>query len=367
MNSKIQPISRNIIESILVLLLFLALLFALYDVVKVFFGSLTFALIFSVSFAKTYERLVILLKGRRKLGAILYAVILIGIIAMPLIYLISAMSTHIKEAIHWLGIVKTTGLPPLPDSIGKLPFVGAEIQSFWNELKDSPKETVHSHGHQISLILQNVVAGGLGLLGVALQFVAGIIISSFFLERGENLLRPIKGAITHLLGEPDGLSLLQATAQAIKGVSIGVMGTAFIAALISWIGLTIAGIPFAVGISALIFFFVVIQIGPLIVWIPLIIWQALSGNTGMTIFLIVYLVIILVVDAVLKPVLIAKSGKLPFLVLFLGVVGGLAAWGFTGMFKGAIIMAVFYTLFNSWLERKNVLAINKTTIASSAE
>jgi hypothetical protein len=37
---------------------------------------------------------------------------------------------------------------------------------------------------------------------------------------------------------------------------------------------------------------------------------------------------------------------------FLGVVGGMVAWGFTGMFKGAIILALFYTLFNSWLKPK---------------
>ncbi|MES1249501.1 MAG: AI-2E family transporter YdiK, partial [Chitinophaga rupis] len=68
-------------------------------------------------------------------------------------------------------------------------------------------------------------------------------------------------------------------------------------------------------------------------------------------------VVLLLIDGFLKPILIAKSGgKLPFLVLFLGVIGGLAAWGFTGMFKGAIILAVFYTLFTSWLEKKNTLS-----------
>ena len=54
------------------------------------------------------------------------------------------------------------------------------------------------------------------------------------------------------------------------------------------------------------------------------------------------------VDNILKPMLIAKSGKAPVLVLFLGVVGGMAAWGFTGMFKGAIILAIAYTIFQSW-------------------
>jgi predicted PurR-regulated permease PerM len=58
------------------------------------------------------------------------------------------------------------------------------------------------------------------------------------------------------------------------------------------------------------------------------------------------------IDNVLKPILIGRSGKLPILVLFLGVVGGMAAWGFTGMFKGAIVLAVFYTIIQSWITKK---------------
>ena len=58
------------------------------------------------------------------------------------------------------------------------------------------------------------------------------------------------------------------------------------------------------------------------------------------------------IDNILKPILIGKSGRLPILVLFLGVIGGMVAWGFTGMFKGAIILAVFYTIMQSWLGKK---------------
>jgi predicted PurR-regulated permease PerM len=128
------------------------------------------------------------------------------------------------------------------------------------------------------------------------------------------------------------------------------MGTAFIAAVFAWIGFTIAGISFAIGLAALTFFLVVIQVGPLLVVLPVVIWLATTGQTGSAIFLGIYgLVVLMGIDNVLKPILIAKSGKLPILVLFLGVIGGMVAWGFTGMFKGAIILAVFYTIFNSWL------------------
>jgi predicted PurR-regulated permease PerM len=70
-------------------------------------------------------------------------------------------------------------------------------------------------------------------------------------------------------------------------------------------------------------------------------------------------VVLMGIDNILKPILIARSGKLPVLVLFLGVIGGMVTWGFTGMFKGAIILAVFYTILHSWLgKRQNgVLAV----------
>ena len=342
------------IETVLVLFLLLFLLIALYEVLRVFFGILTFALIFSVSFSAPFERLAKVFGNRRRLAAVIYSLVLIAIIALPFIYIVSALRNHITEAIDWMNDIKAKGLPPLPPWASRLPIVGPEIDNFWLQLKNSPKEAIGLHEEPIKMTLRHLLTSGAGMIGTVLQFIAGIIISAFLLTSGDKMLSPVKLAMQHLLGKRDGLSLLRATTQAIKGVSIGVMGTAFIAAIISWIGLTIAGISFALVLSALIFFLVLIQIGPLLVWIPVVIWTALEGHTGVTIFLVVYGILLLVIDAFLKPILIARSGgKIPFLVLFLGVIGGLAAWGFTGMFKGAIILAVFHTVFTSWLEKKN--------------
>ncbi|MET3879748.1 AI-2E family transporter [Chitinophaga sp. OAE865] len=351
----LRPASKNMIESILVLLLLLALLLALYDVLRLFFGVLTFALIFSVSFHHLFERMVIWLNGRRKLAATIYALALVAIIALPVTYFIAALSGHIREAIHWIGDVKENGLPELPAWVVSMPYIGSDITDFWEHLQESPRETLSTniHEQQVRMVLHHIISSGAGILGAAGQLIIGIIISAFFLVGGEKAVKPIRATAQHLLGHKDGASLLNATTMAIKGVSIGVMGTAFITGIVAFIGLKIAGIPFALGLAALVFFLVVIQIGPLAVWIPLIIWMAMQGHTGMTLFLIIYGAAMLIGEAILKPLLIARSGKLPFLVLFLGVIGGMAAWGFTGMFKGAIIVAVFYTVFTSWLERKD--------------
>src|ERR1700722_16422875 len=127
MNKILPTDSRSIIETVLVLLLLLLLMVALYDVLRVFFGVLTFALIFSVSFSGPYERLVRLLGNRRSLASIVYSILLVAIIALPFTYIVSEVRGHIREAIRWVGDVKANGLPPLPSWVSGLPLVGEDI------------------------------------------------------------------------------------------------------------------------------------------------------------------------------------------------------------------------------------------------
>jgi len=353
MNTILQGKSRGFIETALTLILLLILLFDLYTVLSVFFGVFTYAIIFSVSLAKPFERLVKLLKGKRKLAAFIYALLMIVIIALPFIYIISALSDYAAQAQQWVTDAKTNGVPDLPDWVAGLPFAGKKIANFWQQLQADPATTIAGYEPQIKNTLQRLIAGGAGIIGAALEFIVGIIVSAILLSSRKKVLQPLYEIMESLLGDGDGPAIIDATGRAVKGVAVGVMGTAFIGALFAWIGFTIAGISFAIGLAALTFFLVVIQVGPLLVWLPVAIWMGTHGQTGWAIFISLYgLVILMGIDNILKPILIARSGKLPVLVLFLGVIGGMVAWGFTGMFKGAIILAVFYTILNSWLGKR---------------
>lgn len=119
------------------------------------------------------------------------------------------------------GNSQSKRIAPLPAAIANLPLVGANIFSFWTDLWQSPKEVIDSHEHELNMILRHIITGGLGVLGVAVQFIIGIIISAFFLERGDRLLLPVRNKVKHLLSHHDGEGLLEAISQAIKGVSIG--------------------------------------------------------------------------------------------------------------------------------------------------
>ncbi len=354
MNQQSSPRPRNIIETVLVIFLLIALLVALYDVLEIFFGVLMFAIVFAISFENFYEWLVRHIKNNRKVAAFVYALLLTVVITVPLSLLFSSISRNVKPVVDWINDVKQNGLPALPESIGKMPFAGKEITNLWTQYRDDPKQIINDHQQQVQELSKTAITSGLSVLQTMLEVIIGVIISALLLVKKRNIIVAVQIPIGRLLETESANSLLNAIAMAIRGVAIGVMGTALIAAILSFIGLQIAGIDFAVGLSAIIFFLVVIQVGPLPLWVPLIIWMSTQDHTGKMIFLIIWGIGITIVDAVLKPVLIGKSGgKLPFLVLFLGVIGGLAAWGFTGMFKGAIILAIFYTVYNSWLKQKN--------------
>jgi predicted PurR-regulated permease PerM len=350
----IAPVKqKTYFEAAVSLLLLFLLLFSLYRVLSVFFGVFTYAIIFAVSFYSLFEDFVKLLKHKRSLAAFIYALVLILIIAMPFYYIISALTDYAHQAQHWMADAKINGVPALPAWIAGLPVIGEKITPFWNDLQANPSATITAYEPQIKAFLQRMISGGAGLIGATLEFIVGIIISAIFLASGSKMLNPVYAIMGKIAGENNGPALVNATGRAVKGVAVGVMGTAFVAALAAWIGFAIAGISFAVGLAALTFFLVVIQVGPVLVFVPAAIWLFMTGQTGMGVFISIYtLAVMIPIDNILKPVLIAKSGKLPVLVLFLGVIGGMVAWGFTGMFKGAIILAVFYTIIQSWLAKE---------------
>jgi predicted PurR-regulated permease PerM len=177
----------------------------------------------------------------------------------------------------------------------------------------------------------------------------GVIVAAMIHASGNRALQPPSDIAERLAG-PAGSKLLDAAGRAIRGVATGVIGTALLEGVLAWIGFAIAGVPGAIALAAVTFFFAVIQLGPLVVWLPVAIWLGADGQIGWAIFTAVWGVVLLMgVDNIVKPILIARSGQLPLLVLFVGVIGGLATWGFTGMFIGATALAILWTVLQTWL------------------
>jgi predicted PurR-regulated permease PerM len=345
---------RRSVQMALILLLLFLLLFTLYSALSVFIGVFTFAIIFSVSFHGLFEKLRPLAGRFKKLPAIIYGLLMVSLVAVPFIFLIRKLGDVLRDVLNLFEHIQKGHVPALPGFIRNLPFLGDRAAAIWAQLEKDPAGTIGVYDEQIKNVLQHLVSGGTGIMGAGLELILGIVVSAILLHYGKKALEPLQTLLGNLLGEETGGAIIDASGKAIKGVAIGVMGTGLIAALAAWIGFAIAGMSIAGILAAITFFMVVIQVGPLLVWLPVALWLGHEGETGKAIFISIYGVVVLMgIDNILKPILIGRSGKLPILVLFLGVVGGMAAWGFTGMFKGALVLAVFYTLIQTWTTRKN--------------
>jgi predicted PurR-regulated permease PerM len=115
------------------------------------------------------------------------------------------------------------------------------------------------------------------------------------------------------------------------------------------IGLAIAGVPGVVVLGFASFLLAVLQIGVFPVWLLAAAWLADSDQTGWAVFTVVWGIAAGLVDNFMKPYLISHGTGLPLALIFLGVLGGMIAWGFVGIFVGPTVLAVTYTLMQTWM------------------
>ena len=137
--------------------------------------------------------------------------------------------------------------------------------------------------------------------------------------------------------------------KAIRGVALGVGVTAFIQAVLAGIGMGIAGVPAAALLTAIIFMLCLAQIGPIPILIPAVIWIYWKVGTLWGTVLLIWSVLVGAIDNFIRPVLIRKGADLPLLLIFVGVIGGLMAFGIVGIFIGPVVLAVSHTLLKAWI------------------
>jgi predicted PurR-regulated permease PerM len=102
-------------------------------------------------------------------------------------------------------------------------------------------------------------------------------------------------------------------------------------------------------LTGVLFLLCLAQIGMLVVLIPAVIWVFWSGDTAAGTLLLVWSLGAAVLDQFLRPILVGRHADLPALLIFIGVVGGLVAFGLLGIFVGPVVLAVAYALLSAWL------------------
>jgi predicted PurR-regulated permease PerM len=185
---------------------------------------------------------------------------------------------------------------------------------------------------------------GRGLMDVTL----GVLIAYFFFRYGTRVAVRLDNLIERFGGKR-GQHILDVSKNTLIGVVYGILGTALAQGVLAAFGFWLADVPGATFLGLLTFFLSFIPMGPPLLWIPASIWLYSEGNTTWGIFLALWgIFVVASVDNFLKPYFISLGSNLPLLLVLLGVLGGMMAFGFIGVFIGPTILAVAFSLMIEW-------------------
>jgi predicted PurR-regulated permease PerM len=183
---------------------------------------------------------------------------------------------------------------------------------------------------------------------LTVHFLLTVVVAAILYAHGETAVAGVSRFFRRLGGQR-GEQLVHIAGQAIRAVALGVVVTAIVQAILGGIGLTVAGVPFAGILTALIFILSVAQIGPAPVLICAVIWLYSIGDNGWATGLLVWGIFVGAIDNVLRPFLIKRHADLPLFLIFAGVIGGLVSFGVIGIFVGPMVLAVTYRLIEAWV------------------
>ena len=126
-------------------------------------------------------------------------------------------------------------------------------------------------------------------------------------------------------------------------------GVAMLQGLLLGVGFLGAGIPFAGLWAVLCTFLTIIQVGPTLVVLGTVVYAWSTLGTVTALLFTIWIIPMMLLDNVLKPIFMARGLPVPMLVILLGVLGGTLAYGLVGLFIGPVVLAFGYELLRGWV------------------
>jgi predicted PurR-regulated permease PerM len=321
-----------------------------YVVFAPFLTLMAWALILAVTLYPLHRALARRVGGRQGLAATIVVIVGILLIIVPSALLMNSFGTSIHDFI-WAVQQNTLKVPAPREGVAEWPIVGKKLFAVWSRAHTDLPGLVESMQPKIGELARKALAIvasiGVGLL----SFLASFIVAGIMMAYGEAGTRGSRGIFERIVGGGRGEAFRQLSTATIRAVAQGVIGIAFVQAILVGLALLVAGVPWAGVLAAITLVLSVAQIPALIVIVPAIVYIWSSGGYGHG-AAIVYTIILLLsgmADNVLKPLMLGRGVDAPMPVVLLGALGGLATGGILGMFVGATLLALGYQIFMGWV------------------
>ena len=317
-------------------------------VLRPFLAAILFASAVVISSWPLYLFVLKHMRNRRTLAALTLTLTLLLLVIMPIALVAYNLADDVGRFYDQLKLAVESGHVEPPAWLRRLPLIGDWADNYVRQAVSSREQMMAMAARLLEPARHYLLSGSIVLgMGVAQMTLAAFV--SFFLYRdGHSLLRAIRVAMERIIGESSE-RVAVTVSHTVRGVMYGLLGTALAQALVAALGFAIAGVPGVLLLGFATFVLSLVPVGPPLIWGGAAIWLFNQGQTGWGVFMLVWgLVLISGVDNVVKPMLISRGSDLPFLLVLLGVLGGVLAFGFVGLFIGPVLLAVGYSLMREW-------------------
>lgn len=336
------------IEIVVKLVLLGLVLFLAFMILKPFIVLVVWAIIIAVTLSPLIAKLEKRFAGKRK--TIIWAITLTGVLALlvPSYMLSDSIIASSQNVAHQLK-EGTLVVPPPSDKVAEWPLVGEKLHAFWSGAATNLEQTLQKYQPQLKEYGGKIASAVGGALSAVFQFVVALIIAAVFLSNSEGSVKVYHAISRRLIGEK-GVEWAQLSALTVRSVVQGILGIALIQSALSLIGMVVMEVPFAALWAFGVLFLAIIQVPAIVILGPIIAYVFSYADTTPATIFAVYAVVVGASDGFLKPLLLGRGVDIPMLVILLGAIGGMIMSGIIGLFVGAVILALAYKLFVTWLD-----------------
>jgi len=295
--------------------------------------------------------------GPSGLTALIFTGLVALILATPMALAVYQVAQQGDVLVGWLKRAGESGIE-VPEWIARLPIAAESMQQWWRDNLSDPKaatgwlKTINAES--ASDLFRTL--GGQLIHRLFLLFFA-LLALFVMLSNGRALANRFLETCERLFGEA-GEGLVEKMIDATRGTVNGTVLVAVGEGLLIGVGYLIASVPNAVLFTIFTTAFAMVPFGAWVAFTTAAIVLVSGDGTGFAAAGVFCwgAIVMLAGDHFVWPTLVGGSARLPFLFAFVGIFGGLAAFGLIGLFLGPVIMAALFTVWREWIFRPKVQA-----------
>jgi predicted PurR-regulated permease PerM len=317
------------------------------SIVRPLSGMIIWSVVLAVALYPIFDWLAALLGGRPKLAAVIVTIVSILIVLGPVTWLALSLVESLQVLSRHLELGELSLALPIA-TVKSWPVVGEKLYELLELASTNFTAAFARVAPQLKPLGSSLLSAAGAVSTGLLTFVASIVIAGFLFPSGRALAAGVKAFASRVIIRRGG-EFVDIAGSTIRKVSRGVIGIACLQAALAGIGMVIAHVPAAGLITFAALIFGIVQIGPSIVLIPVIVWSWMKMETGAALLFTAYMVPVGLVDNVLRPIVMGRGLTTPMPVVFAGLIGGVIAYGVIGVFIGPIVLAVAWGLLIAWI------------------